>query len=824
MGDLVPRLEHGDVAPLARLRRRVRTQRGRVERPADPARDRADRRTPVPAADRRATGRDLPAPRRLLRLGALPVDEVDGQLREEPAGRVVRRSAPGRAHDGARDVQALLGAGEADVREATLLLQLRGIAEGALVGEDPVLETGQEHHRELQALRGVQRHEGDDARVGGSSRSRRVVGRGVGDLVGVRDQGHPLEEGGQPRQLGLVVDGCRVVRGVRGLCLAVGLRIGSRARGLGCLLVGELARHRHELGEVLHAGLVLRVVQFGDARLELGQVAAAGEHRLEHDVGALARGDHLGELVDHRDEGADRRQRARRDARRPIGLREGLPEGDALLLGVRGDHRLRPVADAAARGVEDAAQRDLVGRIHQDAQVGERVLDLGTLVEAHPADHLVRGAHADEHLLEHPRLGVRAVEHRDVGGPRAALARQLADAVGDESRLVALVVGHEADDLLAVAGLRPQPLVLAAPVAGDHRVRSRQDRLGRAVVLLEHHGAGVGEVGLEVHDVADVRAAERVDRLVGVADHHELRRLDPHLLRVLRVLRIALVGHRQRVAGGVLRVVAAQLVHEGVLRVVGVLVLIHQHVPEASAIGLAHLGEGLEEPHRRHDEVVEVQRVGIDETSLVERVRLRVGPLDVAGRLVRAVVGILQLVLRVGDPPQHRPRGELLGVELELLADQRHEASRVGRVVDREGRLDVEPADLAPQDAYAGRVERGHPHDPGAAADQILDALAHLGGGLVGEGDRQDRPRMGAALADQPRDATGQHAGLARSGARDDQKRRTGVLHGLALGLVQAVEQLLDGRSGRAGGAAGLGVGGRLAGGCHRVRQPTVGL
>ena len=58
--------------------------------------------------------------------------------------------------------------------------------------------------------------------------------------------------------------------------------------------------------------------------------------------------------------------------------------------------------------------------------------------------------------------------------------------------------------------------------------------------------------------------------------------------------------------------------------------------------------------------------------------------------------------------------------------------------------------------------------------DQLGDALAHLGGGLVGERDGQDRARMRAAGGDQPGDAAGEHAGLARPGAGDDEQRPTG--------------------------------------------------
>jgi hypothetical protein len=80
---------------------------------------------------------------------------------------------------------------------------------------------------------------------------------------------------------------------------------------------------------------------------------------------------------------------------------------------------------------------------------------------------------------------------------------------------------------------REQLLVLAVEVVGDDRVRRIEDVLGRAVVLLEQDHLGVGEVALELDDVADVGAAERVDRLVGVADDGEARALEPRRPRVI---------------------------------------------------------------------------------------------------------------------------------------------------------------------------------------------------------------------------------------------------------------------------------------------------
>ena len=191
----------------------------------------------------------------------------------------------------------------------------------------------------------------------------------------------------------------------------------------------------------------------------------------------------------------------------------------------RGDGALGPVADAALGLVEDAAQVDVVVRVDQHAQVGEGVLDFLALVEAGAADHLVGQPDADQDVLDGPGLGVGAVEDRDVAGTEVALVLQPVDFLGDELGLVVLVLADVADDLLAVALGRPEPLLRPVRVAGDHRVGGAEDGLGGAVVLLELDGAGVRVVLLELHDVADVRAAEGVDGLVRVADDRQFGRV-----------------------------------------------------------------------------------------------------------------------------------------------------------------------------------------------------------------------------------------------------------------------------------------------------------
>ena len=88
-------------------------------------------------------------------------------------------------------------------------------------------------------------------------------------------------------------------------------------------------------------------------------------------------------------------------------------------------------------------------------------------------------------------------------------------------------------------------------------------------------------------------------------------------------------------------------------------------------------------------------------------------------------------------------------------------------------------------------------------ADERGDPLLHLARGLVGEGDREEPERRDAALGDEVRDPVGEHPGLARPGAGDDEQRAVGRGDRLALDRVQAREQIVCRRVVRFGHGAG---------------------
>src|SRR5665213_191483 len=67
---------------------------------------------------------------------------------------------------------------------------------------------------------------------------------------------------------------------------------------------------------------------------------------------------------------------------------------------------------------------------------------------------------------------------------------------------------------------------------------------------------------------------------------------------------------------------ADKLAHQGVLRMVGILVLVDQHMPEAPPVVLGNVGERLEQVDGDHDEVVEVEGVRFAQAPLIRGVRL----------------------------------------------------------------------------------------------------------------------------------------------------------------------------------------------------------
>ena len=86
-----------------------------------------------------------------------------GQFIDEPAGQLALPLAVNPAVRGEGDRAKLLGACDADIGQTALFLEalLAAFVHAALAREQPLFPAGQEHHRKLQPLGGVKRHDGD---------------------------------------------------------------------------------------------------------------------------------------------------------------------------------------------------------------------------------------------------------------------------------------------------------------------------------------------------------------------------------------------------------------------------------------------------------------------------------------------------------------------------------------------------------------------------------------------------------------------------------------------------------------------------------------
>ena len=415
--------------------------------------------------------------------------------------------------------------------------------------------------------------------------------------VEVGAQGEPLHEAGQ----------VQVARHGLALLGLVTLDLGVAQQVLGGLVVGYvLLDHAEELADVLDAVLGL-LGALGAQGVD--EAALVGDHL--NDVGQVAL---VGLGVGHHLQKAhDTVARLARDPRLEHVLRGRLKERDPAPGRQLGDAVLGRGADGARRLVDDPAGRDVVGGVHGQLEVGREVANLGAVKEARPPHDGVGDAGLDQAVFEHARLGVGAVEERDVavGGALVVEALDLAGDVVGFGKLVAL---EREADLLAVAARGEEALGLALGVVGHHGVGSVEDVPGRAVVLLELDRLGRGVILLEVKDVADVGPTPGVDRLVVVAHDHEV---------------LALGGEQ-----------LADLV----LGAVGVLVLVHRDVGKAVLVALEDVGVVAQQLVGVHEQVIEVHGVGALEALLQLLVDLGRHLVGRGRARLHEVVGVEQLV------------------------------------------------------------------------------------------------------------------------------------------------------------------------------------
>eukprot|EP00659_Diplonema_papillatum_P019762 gene19762-biopygen20046 len=98
------------------------------------------------------------------------------------------------------------------------------------------------------------------------------------------------------------------------------------------------------------------------------------------------------------------------------------------------------------------------------------------------------------------------------------------------------------------------------------------------------------------------------------------------------------------------------------------------------------------------------------------------------------------IFLTVDEPLGLTDRPALF-IQAQLADHPLDQALLVVAVENLEGLAQAGFLPMRPQQAVRQAVEGAHPHAGRADAHQLLDAMTHLGSGLVGEGHRQDGMR-----------------------------------------------------------------------------------
>ena len=148
-------------------------------------------------------------------------------------------------------------------------------------------------------------------------------------------------------------------------------------------------------------------------------------------------------------------------------------------------HRLERLRAEPTLGlVVDPFEGEVVGRLRDDAQIGQRIADFGAFVEPETADDAIVEADLDKPVFEFPRLILRAHQDRDLV-ERCAFAFQPLDLLAYAARFLGRVPYADDPYLLTGRQFGPQGLAKALAIGIDQARGRRQDLRRRTVVLFQ---------------------------------------------------------------------------------------------------------------------------------------------------------------------------------------------------------------------------------------------------------------------------------------------------------------------------------------------------
>ena len=204
------------------------------------------------------------------------------------------------------------------------------------------------------------------------------------------------------------------------------------------------------------------------------------------------------------------------------------------------------------------------------------------------------------------------------------MSLQSLDILRYNHRLFPIAVGRFQLQFLTMLILREHILRNLPFVTPDKRISRLHNQLRRTIVLLQFKELRVIVLALEVQDIVDIGPSERIDTLRIIAYY-------THLLALFR-----------------------QLVNDGLLRKVRILILIYEYKMKLIHILLPYLLMVLKQNPRLNQQIIEVHRVGLTAPLHIPYIYIRdlraflTGIISGPGTL-RISLRKQQVVLRHGD-------------------------------------------------------------------------------------------------------------------------------------------------------------------------------
>ena len=258
-------------------------------------------------------------------------------------------------------------------------------------------------------------------------------------------------------------------------------------------------------------------------------------------------------------------------------------------------------------------------------------------------------------------------------------------------------------------------LTLSALVVRNHRVGRVQNGLGGAVILFQTDNPGTGILLFKGQNVFNGGAPEAVNTLVVISNHTDVAP------------------------------VAAEQAGEQILDMVGILILVNQHILEFALVVFPDLRFLLQKLYGYVENVVKIQGVVVLQPLLVGAIGFGNLGQPQVGRTPAVLKHFFrrdQPVLLAADDREHIFGWEGFVIQPHVLQNLFHLPLGIGAVVDGKAAGVAHPVDISPQNPAAGSVEGHGPDVPCPIPQQGFQPLPQLSGGLIGKGDGDDVPGL----------------------------------------------------------------------------------